>query len=71
MEKRAERYRALSLPTLQFQLDDETLEALKEEILYSQPQVVDDEGKGLIWTGEAETKPEPTSTQPTQPEVGV
>jgi predicted ATPase/class 3 adenylate cyclase len=35
----------------QFKLDDETLEALKEEILYSQPQVVDDESKGLIWTG--------------------
>jgi predicted ATPase/class 3 adenylate cyclase len=59
-------YRALKL---QFKLDDETLEALKEEILYSQPQVVDDEGKGLIWTDEAETKPAPTSTQPAQPEV--
>ena len=45
-------YRALKL---QFNLDDEYLDALKEEILYSQPQVVDDEGKGLIWTGEAET----------------
>jgi class 3 adenylate cyclase len=59
-------YRTLKL---QFQLEDETLEALKEEILYSQPRVVDDEGKGLIWTGAAETKPEPTSTHPAQPEV--
>ena len=41
-------YRALRL---HFQLDDETLEALKEEILYSQPQVVDDAGRGLMWTG--------------------
>jgi class 3 adenylate cyclase/predicted ATPase len=58
-------YRTLKL---QFKLDDETLEALKEEILYSQPQVVDDEGKGLIWTGESETKPAPTSTHPAQSE---
>ena len=46
-------YRSLKL---QFELDDEALEALKEELLYSQPQVVDDAGKGLIWTGEAESQ---------------
>jgi class 3 adenylate cyclase/predicted ATPase len=51
----------------QFDLDDEALEDLKEQVLYSQPQVVDDQGKGLIWTGETETKPEPVSTsQPIQ-----
>jgi class 3 adenylate cyclase/predicted ATPase len=54
-------YRTLKL---QFQLDDETLEALKEEILYSQPQVVDDEGKGLMWTGASEAKPEPVLASP-------
>jgi hypothetical protein len=59
-------YRTLKL---QFKLDDEMLEALKDELLYSQPQVVDDEAKGLIWTGESETKPEPVSTQPDQPVV--
>jgi class 3 adenylate cyclase len=53
----------------QFDLDDEALEDLKEEILYSQPQVVDDEGKGLIWTGETETKPGPASIPPAQQEV--
>ncbi|MGH8069293.1 MAG: adenylate/guanylate cyclase domain-containing protein, partial [Candidatus Entotheonellia bacterium] len=41
-------YRALKL---QFMLDDERLEALKNELLYAHPQVVDDEGRGLIWTG--------------------
>jgi class 3 adenylate cyclase len=53
----------------QFQLDDAALEDLKEEILYSQPQVVDDdEGKGLIWSGETIPKPEPESpSQPVQP----
>jgi class 3 adenylate cyclase len=41
-------YRALKL---QFMLDDEKLEALRDELLYAHPQVVDDEGRGLIWTG--------------------
>jgi class 3 adenylate cyclase len=40
-------YRALKL---QFQLDDEQLEALKDELCYSQPQVVEDEGRGLVWS---------------------
>jgi hypothetical protein len=48
-------YRAL---TLQFSLDDDHLEALKDEILYAHPHVVDDDGRGLIWTGEVL----PTST---------
>src|SRR6516162_9629595 len=36
---------------LQFQLDDVQLAALKDELLYSQPHVVDDAGRGLVWTG--------------------
>jgi hypothetical protein len=35
----------------QFQLDDAALDDLKDELLYAHPQVVDDEGRGLIWTG--------------------
>src|SRR5215472_10854059 len=38
---------------LQFQLDDVQLAALKDELLYSQPHVVDDAGRGLVWTGDA------------------
>ena len=37
----------------QFSLDDDCLAALKEELLYAYPQVVDDDGRGLVWTGEA------------------
>ena len=48
-------YRALKL---QFSLDDDHLEALKEELLYAHAHVVDDEGRGLVWTGAAH----PTST---------
>jgi hypothetical protein len=40
-------YRTLQL---QFTLDDEQLAALKDELLYSQSQVSDDTGRGLIWT---------------------
>jgi class 3 adenylate cyclase len=41
-------YNALKL---QFHLDDTHLAALKEEILYTHPEVIDDAGRGLIWTG--------------------
>jgi class 3 adenylate cyclase/tetratricopeptide (TPR) repeat protein len=53
-------YRALKL---QFSLDDDHLEALKEELLYAHAHVVDDEGRGLVWTGAAH--PTPTSGAPT------
>jgi class 3 adenylate cyclase/tetratricopeptide (TPR) repeat protein len=41
----------------QFQLDDAALDDLKEQLLYAHPQVVDDAGRGLAWTGEASTTP--------------
>jgi class 3 adenylate cyclase len=41
-------YRALKR---RFDIDDDYIEDLKEEILYVHP-VVDDEGRGLIWTGD-------------------
>jgi class 3 adenylate cyclase len=54
-------YRALKL---QFKLDDEHLEALKDEILYVHP-VVDDNGRGLVWTGSTDTPSEQTPVPPT------
>src|SRR6266446_1500691 len=47
-------YRTLQL---QFTLDDEQLAALKDELLYSQPNVVDDAGRGLVWTGDPDATP--------------
>src|SRR5215471_10579136 len=44
-------YRTLQI---QFTLDDEQLAALKDELLYSQPQVRDDTGRGLIWTDDSD-----------------
>ena len=43
-------YNALKL---QFHLDDVHLAVLKEELLYAHPEVVDDAGRGLIWTSDA------------------
>src|SRR5215510_8933056 len=53
-------YRALKM---RFSLDDEYLDVLKEEMLFAYP-VVDEEGRGFVWTGEAERQPVSTSTQP-------
>ena len=58
-------YRTLKL---QFTLDDEQLAALKEELLYAHPHVVDDAGRGLVWTGDTDTPPESSlSPQPPVP----
>src|SRR5262249_18804748 len=56
-------YRALKV---QFHLDDEALEALKEELLYAHA-VIDDHSRGLVWTGVTESVKEVAaqSTQPT------
>jgi TOMM system kinase/cyclase fusion protein len=60
-------YRALKR---QYNLDDQYLDDLKEELLFSYP-VVDEDGRGLVWTGQAGADPEPasTATQAGQPEV--
>ena len=40
-------YRVLKL---QFHLDDETLEALKEDLIYTKKLAVDEDGRVLVWT---------------------
>jgi predicted ATPase/class 3 adenylate cyclase len=58
-------YRALKR---QFALDDDALEDLKAELLYAYPQVRDDAGQGLVWTGDAAPTPAaPSSASPPQP----
>src|SRR5215467_7710408 len=42
-------YRTLQL---QFQLDEDQLEALKDELLFAHPQVRDEAARGLVWTGD-------------------
>ena len=36
----------------QFQLDDAALEDLKEALLFAHPQIADEAGRGLVWTGD-------------------
>jgi class 3 adenylate cyclase/predicted ATPase/energy-coupling factor transporter ATP-binding protein EcfA2 len=57
----------VSYPALKirFSLDDEYLEALKAELLYVHP-VRDDDGRGLIWTGDTASGQEVASL-PAQP----
>ena len=52
-------YRALKL---QLQIDDETIEALKDELIYAQRVAVDEEGRVLVWTGGAGATPAPAPT---------
>src|SRR5215813_165531 len=58
-------YRALKM---RLDIDDEYLDVLKEEMLFAYP-VVDEESRGLVWTGEAERPPVSTSTSPAPQEV--
>src|SRR5262244_2122903 len=58
-------YRALQR---QFALDDAYLEDVKAELLYAYPQVIDDQGRGLIWTGDTAAVPESASSPPVIPQ---
>src|SRR6516162_5101147 len=49
-------YRTLKL---HFQLDEEHLEALKDELIYGQRLAVDEDGRVLVWTGGAAPAPQP------------
>jgi hypothetical protein len=52
-------YRALKL---QLQLDDDAGEALKDELIYAQYVAVDEDGRVLVWTGEAGPTSAPAPT---------
>jgi hypothetical protein len=52
-------YRVLKL---QLQLDDEAIEALKDELIYAQYVAVDEDGRVLVWTGGPGAGPAPADT---------
>src|SRR5262250_1944817 len=52
----------------QFQLNDDVLEDLKEEIIYGQRLAVDEDGRVLVWTGGASPPPESVASSPPQQE---
>jgi class 3 adenylate cyclase len=47
-------YRVLKL---RLQLDDDTLEALKEDLIYAKKRAVDEDGRVLVWTGGTSSAP--------------
>jgi hypothetical protein len=59
-------YRILKL---RLQLDDDTLEALKEDLIYAQQVAMDEDGRVLIWAGAAGavTAPGSGATEPVEP----
>ena len=65
-------YRALKV---QFSLDDEQLEALKDELIEAQRLATDERGRVLVWIGETEAQPDqpvqsaPSCTHFTSPEA--
>src|SRR5262245_13105770 len=54
-------YRALKR---QFALDDEDLEALKDELIYAKKLAVDEEDRVLVWTGGTSSAPPTASPMP-------
>src|SRR5439155_3743858 len=65
-EKRVS-YRALKV---RFQLDDDLLEAVKDELIYAKKLAMDEENRVLVWTGDIEgavetaSPPDKTTQQP-------
>src|SRR5919201_1878548 len=60
-------YRALKV---RFLLDDDHLEALKEELIYAKRLAADEDGRVLVWTGAADmvAVPSPRSAAPATPD---
>jgi len=54
-------YRVLKL---RLQLDDDLLEALKEDLIYAKKLVVDEDGRVLVWTGGTSSAPSTASPVP-------
>src|SRR5215467_1758883 len=48
----------------QFQLDDDALHDLTDELLYTHPEVRDDAGRGLVWTSGTSSAPTTASPMP-------
>src|SRR2546422_4338960 len=59
-------YRVLKL---RLQLDDDLLEALKEDLIYAKKLAVDEDGRVLVWAGGAEVPSAiiSSASQPAQP----
>src|SRR5262245_38232487 len=52
----------------QFHLDDAALDDLKDALLYAHPQIHDDAGRGLVWTGDPSSAPSAVAALSATPE---
>ena len=43
-----------------FDIDDDYLKDLQDEILFTSPQIVDEGGRGFVWVGDAERRNSPS-----------
>jgi class 3 adenylate cyclase len=55
----------------QFDLDEAYLEDLKDALLFTHPQVIEADGRGLVWTGDSDTIPTAPSAQARPPSLPV
>ncbi len=51
----------------EFALDEEQLEDLKEDLLFSHPEIKEADGRGLVWTGDSNATLAPGSPSPQPP----
>ena len=59
-------YRALKM---RFDIDDEYLDVLKEELIDAQRLATDEDGRIMVWAAEVETQYAPTATRSAEPKV--
>ena len=71
-QQRRVSYRAIKR---RFEVEDDFLEDLKEEILFAHPHIVDEEGRGFVWTAPETVPPVPSDSDedplPSAPETPV
>src|SRR5215467_6019759 len=61
-------YRALKL---RFDINDDYIEGLKDEIIKAKRLAIDEEGSVLVWTGDAQTVTSQADQRPQQPVAQV
>ena len=57
-------YRALKV---RFQLDDDLLEAVKDELIYAKKLGIDEDNRVLVWVRETDTTPPPPASSSAAP----